>query len=39
MEEVTLYFLFITSILLYLFLLNYAGQKVTDYNDHVFLTA
>ncbi|KAH0952632.1 Or9e33 [Eciton burchellii] len=39
MEEIILYFLFIISILSYLFLVNYAGQEVTDYNDHVFFTA
>ncbi|KAH0952630.1 Or9e37 [Eciton burchellii] len=38
-EEISLHIIIITSILLYLFLVNYAGQELKDYNDHVFFIA
>jgi len=39
MEEILIHFLITTFTLLYMFLANYAGQEITDYNNHVFLTA
>jgi hypothetical protein len=38
-EEISLHLIIITVVLVYLFLINYAGQEIIDYNDHVFLTA
>jgi len=37
-EEISLYLIIITVVLVYLFLINYSGQEIIDYNDHVFLT-
>ncbi|XP_032687818.1 odorant receptor 67c-like [Odontomachus brunneus] len=38
-EELTLHITFIFTILLYIFLINYAAQEVTNCNEHVFETA
>ncbi|XP_071637474.1 uncharacterized protein [Temnothorax longispinosus] len=38
-EELLLHFLIVAIILLYMFLANYAGQEITDHNNHVFSTA
>ncbi|KYN00378.1 hypothetical protein ALC62_08869, partial [Cyphomyrmex costatus] len=37
--ELLLHFTIVGIILLYMFLANYAGQEITDHNNHVFLTA
>ncbi|XP_018342332.1 PREDICTED: odorant receptor 4-like [Trachymyrmex septentrionalis] len=38
-EELLLHFTIVGIILLYMFLANYAGQEITDHNNHVFFTA
>ncbi|KYQ59013.1 hypothetical protein ALC60_01975, partial [Trachymyrmex zeteki] len=38
-EEFLLHFTIVGVILLYAFLANYAGQEITDHNNHVFSTA
>jgi len=37
-EDIYVHFLLVTSTLSYLFLLNYAGQDIMDYNNDIFLT-
>ncbi|KAH0944518.1 hypothetical protein HN011_005782, partial [Eciton burchellii] len=37
-EEILVHFSFITLAIIYMFSSNYAGQKITDYNNHVFST-
>ncbi|KAL6260674.1 hypothetical protein P5V15_008194 [Pogonomyrmex californicus] len=37
-EEFILHLITITVTLLYMFLANYAGQEITDHNNHVFFT-
>lgn len=37
--EFLLHFLIVVIIVLYIFLANYAGQEITDHNNHVFSTA
>ncbi|KAF3054226.1 Odorant receptor 363 [Nylanderia fulva] len=37
-EELLLSFLFTCILILYMFLANYNGQNVTNYNEHVFIT-
>ncbi|XP_025155305.1 uncharacterized protein LOC109504420 isoform X1 [Harpegnathos saltator] len=39
MEEIILHLLLGIVIIIYMFLANYAGQEITDHNDHVYLTA
>ncbi|RLU23648.1 hypothetical protein DMN91_003854 [Ooceraea biroi] len=38
-EETLIHLLIITFTLLYMFLANYTGQEITDYNNHVSFTA
>jgi len=38
-KELLLHFLIVAVMLLYMFLANYAGQEITDHNNHVFSTA
>ncbi|KYQ59014.1 hypothetical protein ALC60_01976, partial [Trachymyrmex zeteki] len=37
-EEIILHFIAVIITLLYMFLANYAGQEITDHNDHIFFT-
>lgn len=37
-EQFLIHFLIISVIFLYLFLLNYIAQEITDHNNHVFST-
>ncbi|XP_026826590.1 uncharacterized protein LOC105283353 [Ooceraea biroi] len=37
-EETLMHFSIIGFIFAYMFLANYIGQEITDYNNHVFLT-
>ncbi|XP_032687876.1 odorant receptor Or2-like [Odontomachus brunneus] len=37
-EEFCLYFAYIIPILVYMFIINYLGQEITDHNDNVFLS-
>jgi len=38
MEETLVHFSFIIVAVIHMFLSNYIGQKITDYNNHVFFT-
>jgi len=38
-KEILLHFQNVAVMLLYMFLANYAGQEITDHNNHVFSTA
>ncbi|XP_071639923.1 uncharacterized protein [Temnothorax longispinosus] len=38
-EDCTIHLLIVGVIFVILFLINYAGQEITDHNDHVFSTA
>ncbi|XP_011056427.1 PREDICTED: putative odorant receptor 92a [Acromyrmex echinatior] len=38
-EEIILHFIIVIITLSYMFLANYAGQEITDHNDHIFFTA
>ncbi|XP_071556192.1 uncharacterized protein, partial [Temnothorax nylanderi] len=38
-EQFIIYLLVVGIIFMYLFLVNYTGQEITDHNDHVFFTA
>jgi len=38
-EEFLIHFVIVAVMLLYMFLANYAGQEITDHNNHVFSTA
>jgi len=37
-EEILIHFVFIALAITHMFSSNYAGQKIIDYNNHVFST-
>ncbi|XP_025991838.1 uncharacterized protein LOC105206941 [Solenopsis invicta] len=37
-EEIIIHFIIVIISLLYMFLANYAGQEITDHNNHIFST-